>query len=326
MTVLLSLLFVLSCKKFEYPLQVSTLITIKTVSDAPQYVAVGRFGTDVYKITLNFYSEDSLVVDELKFAFKGDYAWSVKVGTAYSRVVRGIAELKGLKIVVPKGGAGVNQDVYVSFPTVGSIGIKSGSIETLGLYYVGYKKGSVRGSQTPFTEGANIMLVGSKPIVAITAPMGIPKLVSGQYVEAITVSVSADTTGDIRLNTISFNSSLVNATVKTTGANNFIVKDATLAPICNLGYFSSPNGGDAGVNFSSCSGAGYLIPKGTTKVFRIFIPIDVVGSGQAYLNTKLRSSVGFNWTDVYGNNKIFSSDNFVYLTNYPDTTIRQITN
>lgn len=298
---------------------------VQSSSTSGQYIACGNGGAlDATVANYNFTStQSSRTITELKYSIISSDLSSVtmiKVGSISAPVVAGVAWITGLNIPVPVGTLGVNVGTYISYADVGVSGATSGTTAKLVLTQVKSFIGATSYTDNYNLSAPNMMLVGSKPNVTISAPIGLPILVSGNYVEAIPVSITADPHGDIDLNLITFNVTTVNVTLKTTGVNNFVVKDAAQSPICNLGYFSSPSGGDAGVNFASCGGIGYRIPAGTTKTFHIFVPVNVVGSGSAYLYTKLRSPDGLNWTDNVGN-RTFSSENLQYLANYPLTVV-----
>jgi hypothetical protein len=275
-----------------------TIITSSPASPI-QFVAAANGGSaNGSRAVYKFASTNApSTVTELTFSVTSGTASSVSVGNASAPVVAGVAYLTGLNIAVPNGGAGVNVDVYVTYPEVGTSGVASNTDSTLTLTTVKYTSGSTTASLTSLTVNAPTMtLVGSVPTVVATKPTS--QLAVGN-VEAINVTVSASPKGDLVLNTLPVNVSATAATVSTS-ANTIIVRDANNQTVATTNTaFGAAAGGASTITFTG----GYTIQAGQPATFKVFVPVATVtgtGVNGASISTSLPTGANFSWTDTSG--------------------------
>lgn len=258
---------------------------------------------------------------------------AVKVGTVSAAPVSGIAYLTGLALQVPNGGAGLSQEVFISYSPVGTNGVSTGSTSRVALEYVKYSSGGLTktlcstntnfgsctadmtGSGTGGSVAAPTMkVVGSSPSITVTSTGSI--LVPGT-VEVARVTVAA-TKGTITLNALPVSITLASAQLTAAGcqANGIIVKDASGNPVtttntavgtgtCTL-LTNGLRGSTSTITFTS----GYQID--TTQTFKIYVVVDSTnfnsstdgGAAVAHaatVSTGLGAANLLSWTDTAGN-------------------------
>ena len=241
---------------------------------------------------------------------------NVRVGTASAAPVSGVAYLTGLNLVVPNGGAGLSQDVYISYAPVGTNGVSTGSTSRVALESVKYSSGGTTTTMCTaavatcagqvMTAGGvtapTMKVVGSSP--ALTVSSASSTLVPGT-VQVASVTVTA-TKGSVTLNALPISISLANVqlTAAGAGANGVIVKDASNNPVTvtNAITLSTTTGGPTTITFTG----GYQID--TTQTFKIYLQVDttnfngaVVVAHSATVSTGLGTSDLLSWIDTAGN-------------------------
>jgi len=266
-----------------------------------QFVAAANGAANATKATYNFAATGgSATITELKFSATGATTiTSVSVGGVSAPIVGGVAYLTGLNLVVPNGSSGLNQDVLVSYPTVGTNGLGSNTTSVLTLTSVKYTSGGVTTTFLP-NSGAGVAapqmtLVGSKPTVGATKPVTV---VAAPLTEAIDVTVAADAAGNIALNTLPITVSEANVVIPTT-ANSIVVKDANNTTVVTTNTALTATGGASTITFTG----GYTVQAGQSQTFKIFVPITSTapsGVNSVSLSTALTSGAGFSWTDIAG--------------------------
>ncbi|HUD44042.1 MAG TPA: hypothetical protein VMR41_00710, partial [Patescibacteria group bacterium] len=255
---------------------------------------------------------------------------SITVNGVSAPVVNGLAYLTGLSLLVPNGGGGLTQDVYVSYAPVGVSGTPTGSTSRIALDYIKYSSGgatttigTVFAGVNPATMSAvpapTMKLVGSVPTIVVASPA--TTLTTGS-VEVADITVTANAGGDITLNSLPISVAMTDATVAS-GApgfatNGIVVKDSSgnLVTTTNSSLTSTTAGGTSTIYFGTCTtidcngNAGYPISKGTSQTFKIFLNLATVGnthgahtsSATLSLGTAYTSSTqGFGWVDTGGN-------------------------
>jgi hypothetical protein len=308
-----------------------TLVT--SSSTAAQLVPAANGGAvNATKAEFNFASTGGAsTITELKFTVaSATTGSSVSVNGVTAPFVSGVAYLTGLNLAVPFGGSGLNQDVFVSYPEVGISGIASTTASALSLTYVKYTSGGTTATFTPNVPAPTMVLVGSKPTYTVTDVNS--QLVNGQ-VELGDITVAADAKGDIKVSQIAISTSSTNGPVITAAIDDIIVKDSNNVVIAttNTSFgMTSNTTGTANICFDAsaagCTGtqttaAGYLIPAGTSKTFRIYATVASGVSGAVGTNS-LSTTLGVNtstkWYDVAGNNT--TAINAASVFNYPTNT------
>ena len=284
-----------------------------------------------------------------KDAYNQNAMTRVRVGNVTSATVSGKTYLYGVNVPVPNGNGGAFVDAYTSYAPVGPSGITTtttGDINSeLILSYIKVQSGntiteycangdSPTGgncaggilSYLPEASGQVMTIVGSSPTVTVTPPNS--SVLTPGMVEAIDVTVTANAAGPITLNSIPVTSTLsATGGSPSFGSQPIIVKDAN--NIIIPGASGSCTGGTtcySNVSFTS----GYLLPAGTTQTFKVYVPIQSVGTGQlpnTYMYSVLEANNGFQWTDTAGNAQNASQGNvtaFIYA--YPSSTVISVHN
>jgi len=328
-------------------LSTPTLTTSNTTT--AEFIAAGSTTgvTSATKADFNIVANNgSATISELRFKNTGTTGavTAVTVNGVSAPIVNNgtydIAYLTGLSIPVANGGAGADIVAYSSFAPVGSTGIASGSTSTLSLCSIKYTIGgttSTSGDTTCATpllsSGQQMTLTGSAPIVTATTPTG-SILSASSLVEAIDVTVAANTAGPIKVNSFNLSSTVTGtyqtAAVVVKDANNNVISTETTSA-CAGGATCTPT-----ITFGSGSStaAPYTIAAGQSQTFKVFLPIaTVTGSGSipyAFLYTHLTATSGgtdFVWTDTAGNaTTTTATQDATLIYNYPSTYTASVPN
>ena len=253
---------------------------------------------------------------------------SITVNGVSAPVVNGLADVTNLSILVPNGGGGLTQDVYVSYAPVGVSGTQTGSTSRIALDFIKYSSGggtttigTVFAGVSPATMTAvpapTMKLVGSVPSIVVASPS--TTLTTGS-VEVADITVTANAGGDITLNSLPISVAMTNATL-TNGnpgynVNGIVVKDSSGNPVTTTNSVLTSTGGTGTIYFGTCvtidcnTNAGYPISKGTSQTFKIFLNFATVANTQGAhtssatlsLGTAYTSSTqGLGWVDTGGN-------------------------
>lgn len=286
---------------------------VASSSSVAQYVASANGATNGSRATFNFKSTGGpAVVTELTFALSGTAGSvaSVTVNGITAPVFGTTASITGLSIAVPNGGAGVNQDVFVTYAPIGLVGssLPSGSTSILTLTTVKYQSGGTTttlGVPTPLNVFAPTMtLVGSKP--TLTVVDATTQLITG-LVKVGSVTVTADAKGDIAINTLALAfASTGGVTSDLTTAGNVIVKNAADQSTITTTMSASTNLTAGGTNgrVTLTFGSGYPVTALTPVTLDIYATVaGLGGAGSDVLSMSLDTNKAlFTWTDVAGNN------------------------
>ncbi len=229
---------------------------------------------------------------------------------------KGIAYFTGLNIAVPNGSSGSTIHVFPTYSSVGANGISSNTSATVQMVY---EQHSIGGTTTPQAitpiSAPTMQVVGSKPIITAAHPT--TTLAAGA-IEAIDITVAADSHGDITLNSLPITVTMNAATVSTTATTNIVVKDANNATIATTNTaFAATTGGATVISFTTP----YLIQGGTSQTFKIFVTVVAVtgtGVNGASMATSPTASSGFGWQDTAGNSTSIIT-NTTYIPSYPST-------
>lgn len=294
---------------------VATPTIVGSSSTTAQLVAAANGGNANGSLAVyNFTSANaSSTISELTFTVTGALtATTVKVGSVTAPVVAGTAYLTGLNIVVPNGGSGVNVNVEVAYPEVGTSGLASATTSMLRLTTVKSTSGNTTTTLGSLTVDAPTMtLVGSKPTYTVIDSSD--TLVNG-LVKIAEVTVAADTKGDIKIGQLPITVSSTGVVAIATGSDNIVVKDASDATVTtrNATFAVAAGGSGTGIicfdtTTAACGGGqavgnGYLIPAGTSKTFRIYVSASSVAgaTGTTSLSTRLGAA-----TSPFGSNTTY---------------------
>lgn len=286
-------------------------------STAGQYVPSGTTGsTNATKATYNFRAANgSATISELKFIVTtstGISVSSVTVNGVSAPVVSSIAYLTGLNIAVPNGGSGVNVDVFMSYGPVGIDGSISGATSQIALEYIKYTSGGTTTTLCPITLGTcgvemtgpvtapTMVIVGSKPTLEVVDSSA--QLVNG-LVKVGSVTIAADTHGDIAINTLPL---AFSSTGQVSSAlTNLVIKNAYGQSIINttntaVALTAGNSDGRALITFTG----GYTVTAGITATLDIYATATTVTGGPSanVLSMNLGTDQSlFTWTDVAGN-------------------------
>ncbi|HUC88565.1 MAG TPA: hypothetical protein VMR49_00855 [Candidatus Paceibacterota bacterium] len=296
----------------------NTPVLVASSTTAGQYIAAGSTGiADAAKFTYKFtFGNNGCTIAGIKeLKFSATNATSVKVGGISAPVISGVAYLAGLSLTVPAGSSNLNVDVYVSYPAVGSGGVASNSTSQIALTYVKYWATAKSGNNyagsniitaiTPSISAPMMMLVNSKPAITVSQS-GNSVLAVGSN-EVIDATVTADTHGSIKLNSLPIKLSVIGATLSN---SSIIVKDSSNSVVATTN--TSVTSGNPVISFSK----GYALTAGKSQTFKVYISIASINkTGAASLAASLGDSSNFSWSDSTG--KVMTGNNKTYLYNYP---------
>lgn len=303
---------------------VATPTLVTGTSTLAQYIAAGNGGAaNATKATFNFVSTSGAsTITELKFTVTGtNTVTNICVGSACAAPVSGIAYLTGLSLPVPNGGAGLTQDVTVSYSEVSTSGIVPGTSSQVALTYVKYTSGGTTATLTPSVSAPSMTMVGSKPTVVVNTTSN-GGLIVGAENKIGEVTVSADAKGNIKINDIQFNVGFANfpatgsaGTLVLTGARiadgttnvpgSGCVADgsgttATTKVFCEFGTSGNTFATGAANTESNTDYDGYTIAAGSSKTFSLFATVTGTissASGVTTVSTSVPAS-NFNWDDT----------------------------
>ncbi|MEK9130411.1 MAG: hypothetical protein AAB526_03400 [Patescibacteria group bacterium] len=302
---------------------IGTIPTATSSSTVAQLIAAANGGAlDATKAVYNFTSTGAAsTITELKFAVTGEGTVDkVKVGSVEAFINTGIAYLTGLNLLVPVGGDGLNQEVSVSYTTVGEGGIASTTNSAITLTYVKYTSGNTTTAFVPSVVAPTMILVGSKP--EFTVIDSAETLING-LVKIAEITVKADAKGSIKIGKLPISVTSTGVAAVATGANNIIVKDTSevVVPTTNTGLAVAAGGtGVDTIIFGTTTATSYSVAAGASKTFRIYTTPSLVGGavGTTSLSTKLGVNTLVEWYDVAGNNAALINASKVF--NYPTNT------
>lgn len=298
-------------------LAIGTLATpslLTVTSTAAQYVPAGNGGaSNSTQATYNFVSSNGAsTITELKFIVTGPTTGaSVSVNGVTAPFVGGVAYLTGLNLAVPNGGGGLTQNVFVSYPEVGTSGLTPGTTSAIALSYYRYTSGgttTTKVAPTDFTAVAapTMILVGSRPTVTISATPSTGLALSGVG-KIGEVTVAADAKGNIKLNTIVFTVSssgfgtaptaVAGTVISTNNSSSNPVAGAVCTPAglvvtCTLDTNANPATGFDGLT----------VTAGTSVTLSLFGSLTggVVTTGVPVVSSSIAAST-FNWDDTSTN-------------------------
>jgi hypothetical protein len=301
------------------PIATCTLNTptlVSSSSTASQYVAISNgIATDATKATFNFTSKGcDVTIDSLKFS--GSNMTSIKLNDLSSIFNKyGKATFTNLNLKVPNNDSGINVDVYASYPNVGVAGISSGSTSQLTLISVKYVDNNISTTTTitPSISAPKIMIVGSKPFIAKSPQSPSGRSILNGLVRVIVLTVSANSTGDIKINSLPIKFSTIGVKLNTSLSNTIVVRDDSDSIVKTTNLPISTDGNSI-INFTG----GYNISANTSKTFNILIPVTSSGNpgSGASIVTSLGDISKLSWSDSTG--KILKgNNNKIYFSNYP---------
>ncbi|MDD5152690.1 MAG: hypothetical protein PHS95_01650, partial [Candidatus Pacebacteria bacterium] len=252
-----------------------------------------------------------------------------RVGNISAPVMNDTAYLTGLSIPIPNGGSGAKVEVLITYVSVGSGGISSGSTSKIRLTKVKYMNGSGAQTMSSLTvDGPQMTLVGSKPTITFGLPNGATGTVitglSGGQKYVADVNIKADESGDIGIKSIPvrFNGNVAGTQVTITDSSDLIIKDASGSSISGYTVGSIVGSGTSSASaVITFSGAGYRINAGQTVTFKIEANVSAVASDSSLI-TDITPGSSFTWTDIAGGGATGARDasNGV-MPNYPTTAV-----
>jgi len=286
-----------------------TLVVAQTT--AAQYIPSATSGAASSKATFSFVSTSGAsTINELRFTVSASTTVAnVCVGTVCAVPVSGTATLTGLSLAVPVSG-GLNQEVTVTYPTVGTNGLTPGTNSQVSLSYVKYITGGttktlVGGTTMTAVDAPIVTLVGSIPTVTINSGSGSSLNLSAQN-KIGSVTVKADAQGAIKVRTLTF-------TVSNSGfSGSPTITDTTDA------LFVALAGSQTKISGTSCTSSGgistiactlgtdyasdFMIPANQATTFDLYATVGgtAASGAKAAISTSL-TSAGFVWDDTSTN-------------------------
>lgn len=307
-----------------------TLVTASATT--AQYIAAGNGGaTDGSKATYNFVSAGGAsTISELTFTVSGaTTATSVKVGSVTAPVVSGTAYLTGLALAIPNGGSGLTQDVFVSYPEVGTNGIAPGSTSALTLTTIKATSGGTTTTSTVSVAAPTMTLVGSKPTLTLPSTQATGLSISGTT-KIGEVTVTADAKGNVKLNDIVFTVSSSGFSTAPTAIGTPVISTNNSASAPVSGATCTPASLVVTCEFGDTSNTnfdGFTVQAGQPVTFSLFGTLTgaaAVGSGTPTITSSIGTST-FNWDDSSTNGASGTNLTGTLLYNFPNNSysIRQ---
>lgn len=298
-------------------------VALTSYSPVAQFVIGGTTSSIVGSYNLKA-TNGSVTVDELVFTNTdaNNTVSSITVNGVVGQVIGNTATLTGVNFVVPTGYAGADMQVKVDYNTVGLGGLASELPATIQLdsikYHVGNSTTTLTTAPLPIAT-RTMTLVASKPTVELLAPSN-THLTNGT-VELAKIKVTADSTGNIIMNTLPVTIATSGAVTitGTGGTTDLVVKDkngSSLTISEDLAATIPVN--NAGTAVVITFTGGYTIAAGTSETFSIWATAALSdGTGDSVSTTAAPSS-SFNWQDVNGNDASITGTN---ILNYPTSSV-----
>jgi hypothetical protein len=283
-----------------------TLVVSSTTPS--QYISSSGSGaTNATQAAYNFVSNNGAsTVSELKFAItdsaSNNSVTNICVGSVCATPVSGIADLTGLSLAVPNGGGGLIVNALASYSSVGTGGLTPGTTSNIALSYYKYTSGgttTTKQSPADFTavSAKQVTLVGSSPTVTVSSASN-AGLILGAQNQIGQASFSANVTGSIRLNTITFN---IGASGLATTSSPSISSPFIAVGSTQVSGSSCVAG--SGISTVTCTlGSGYttdyFISAGTVQTFNLFATVNgtTIDGATAVISSSL-TPTGFIWDD-----------------------------
>jgi hypothetical protein len=285
-------------------------------STVSQYVSVGMTVgvTDATRAEFKLVAPTATILTQMKISVVGaNSATNAHVGMITAPFVGGVATLSGLSIAIPAGGAGINVDVYLSYPPVGTLGVPSGTLSTVSLRYLKFTCGGIANTLTTSVPAPTMKLVASKPILTfvdssdtlVNSPVKIGSLI-----------VAADTYGNIAINKIPLSIVSTGTVAIAPATNNIVVKDGMGSIVSSTNTTLGVTAGGTGSTvISIVSPGGWGIAAGTMETFNFYATPMYATSG-SILTTTLGAAPSFAWTDLAGSG-VTAAENGTYIYPYP---------
>lgn len=292
-----------------------TLVVSQTT--AAQYIPSAVSGQASSKATFSFVSTSGAsTINELRFTVSASTTVaSVCVGTVCATPISGTATLTGLNLSVPVSG-GLNQEVTVTYPTVGTDGLTPGTNSQVSLSYAKYISGgttktlstsgdSATNNQITPVDAPIVTLVGSVPTVTVNSGSGSSLNLSAQN-KIGSVTVKADAQGAIKVRTLTFtvsNSGFSGSptVTDTPGTTPFLALAGSQTQI--TGSSCDYNAGTVTCTLGSNSYAtDFLIPANQQTTFDLYATVSgtAASGAKAAISTSL-TTAGFVWDDTSTN-------------------------
>jgi hypothetical protein len=296
---------------------VGTLTSLAQNSGAPiaQYV-VGGNTVVVGPLTAKAATSD-IVLTKATFNVTGANGISaVTLGGITQTVVGGAVSINGLSIPVSyTNAAGVNIPLSV---TLAAVTVPAANTNTvLGLTLTGYEYTS--GSQTTVVTGQASssmpahVLVGTKPVVSVTAANNAGLISGNQKIGEITVA--ADAAGQVGLATTTFTATYSGVTGGTMATAE--LRDGSTV----ITTFPCVVSGAAPTFTVTCTAntGFYQIPASTSKVFSLYANVGgtLGAAGASSVTTQLSPATGFLWQDQQGGSAALTGS---LILNFPTNT------
>jgi len=297
-----------------------TLIVSQTT--AAQYIPSAVSGQASSKATFSFISTSGAsTINELRFTVSASTTVaSVCVGSVCATPISGTATLTGLSLAVPVSG-GLNQEVTITYPTVGTDGLTPGTNSQVSLSYVKYVAGGITKTLST-NENSNtnrycqpvsapiVTLVGSVPTITINSGSGSSLNLSAQN-KISSVTVKADAQGAIKMRQIQF--AVSNSGFSTgdpmdildnPGTTPFLALAGSQTQIsgnyCNIAdnIITCELGGMGNINYAN----DFLIPANYQTTFDLYATVGGLSASgaKASVSTSLRAA-GCLWDDTSTN-------------------------
>lgn len=292
------------------PLRLPTLESVKMDNwgTPSQFIAAHNSAVDAMRLSYWFETTGGeLQISALKFAAVGtNTASSIRINGVSVPFVNGVAYFPNMEFWSWGG-----FEAFVSYPSVGTSGLVSGTNSQVILTAVTYSNGLESKTINPNLASNTMKLVASKPTIGVLQPDAV---LQHGLVHAIDVTATADPQGDVVISSIPIQVlGTMFGSVLFGSGTDIVVKDEN-NQVVGTTSTSFSSGNISKIIFTQ-SPLGYRVAAGTTVKFKIFVPVTYAGSG-ASIQTSIVATNDFVWIDVdSGSNVPYAGTSL--MQNYP---------
>ncbi|MBP9766113.1 MAG: hypothetical protein KBD12_02740, partial [Candidatus Pacebacteria bacterium] len=256
-----------------------TLVSASTLG--ARYVIGGNTVNSVatYNVTS---TNGNATLNDLSFTVAGSGVESLTIDSVTAPVVGTAVNFYGINLSVPSGTTGLNIPVAIKYSAVTSAnqgGVASGATSSITLSSMKYTAGGTQTTAAQSVAANTMTLVASLPTVKKTSTGQSFNVGTTTNAKIGTITVSADTKGDVTMFALPYSVSASNVIVKANGTDVTQISGTASAT-------------------STLFAAGYRIAAGTSVTFDIYGDVVNGGTTSSTYDVSVGSAASFKWSDI----------------------------
>lgn len=256
-----------------------TLVSASTLG--ARYVIGGNTVNSVatYNVTS---TNGNAKLNDLSFTVAGSGVESLTIDSVTAPVVGTAVNFYGINLSVPSGTTGLNIPVAIKYSAVTSAnqgGVASGATSSITLSSMKYTAGGTQTTAAQSVAANTMTLVASLPTVKKTSTAQSFNVGTTPNAKIGTITVSADTKGDVTMFALPYSVSASNVIVKANGTDVTQISGTASAT-------------------STLFAAGYRIAAGTSVTFDIYGDVVNGGTTSSTYDVSVGSAASFKWSDI----------------------------